>query len=227
MEHAPRPGMAVLLAVGGQTWRTEMWSLDPAALTLSLGEMPPLDLLRLDPGARVSCRYHETQALCVFDSTVLGQETREGRRLLALAVPAQVARNQRRRHIRVARRVPLKLRLPLRNEALGKARGREFTMVCWVEGVAVNISAGGLRVVLHLPRQHTVAQHAEARVRLEVGGERLRDRRLSFIRRDWSTDEVVLVYAFADLSPAEAERLEHSNLSWLHQQSPAAPAGDL
>jgi hypothetical protein len=226
MDHAPRPGTAVLLAVGSQTWRTELWGLDGSTLTLSLGEMPPLDLLRMDPGTHVSCRYHDTQALCTFDSTVLGQETREGRRLLALSAPGQVARNQRRRHLRVSRSVPLKLRLPLRNEALGKARGREFVMGCWVEGVAVNISAGGLRVVLRLPRGHAVAHHAEALVRMEVGGERLRDRRLSFIRRDWSTDDVVLVYSFADLSPVEAERLEHSNMSWLHQQTTATPTGD-
>jgi len=95
-----------------------------------------------------------------------------------------------------------------------------------VEAVAVNISAGGLRVVLRLPRGHAVAQHAEALVRLDVGGEHLRDRRLSFIRRDWSTDDVMLVYAFADLSPEEAERLEHSNMSWLHQQGSTAQAGD-
>lgn len=223
MENPPPPGTAVLLAVGGQTWRTELWSAEGASLRLSLGEMPPLELLRLDPGMRVSCRYHDSQALCTFESAVLGQATVEGRRLLELASPVQVSRNQRRRHLRVARRVPLKVRLPLRNDALSKACSREFILSCWVEGVAVNVSAGGLRAVLRLPRHHAVAPHGEALVRLELGGEVLHDRRLAFVRRDWSTDEVVLVYAFADLSRQEAERIEGFNLNWLHQQSQIPP----
>ncbi|MFA7329893.1 MAG: hypothetical protein WC326_02355 [Candidatus Delongbacteria bacterium] len=219
MDNPPRPGTAILLAVGGQTWRTELAGLEQGALQLSLGEMPPLELLRLDPGTKVSCRYHDSQALCIFDTTVRGQLHEAERHLLELEAPPQVARNQRRRHLRVSRRVPMTLRLPLRNEALGKVRGREFVMTCWVEAVAVNISAGGMRMLLHVPRQHSVAQHRDAHVRFELGGEVFRDRRLTFVRRDWSTDDVVLVYEFADLSRDEAERIEGFNLNWLHQQS--------
>ncbi len=219
MDNTPRPGMAILLAVGGQTWRTEFVGLEEGALQLSLGEMPPLELLRLDPGTKVSCRYHDSQALCLFDTTVRGQLHEKERHLLELEAPSQVARNQRRRHLRVSRHVPMTLRLPLRNEALSKVRGKEFVMNCWVEAVAVNISAGGMRMLLRLPRQHSVAQHREAHVRFELGGEVFRDRRLTFVRRDWSSDDVVLVYEFADLNRDEAERIEGFNLSWLQQQS--------
>ena len=219
MDSPPRPGSAILLAVGGQIWRTALWRVEEDSLLLSLGEIPPVELLRLDSGLKVSCRYHESQVLCTFDSSVRGHGLEDGQHLLEVATPPQVSRNHRRRHLRVVRHVPLKLRLPLRNDALTKLRGKDFIQLCWIEAVAVNISAGGLRAVLSLPRHHSVAQHPEAKVRLELGGEVLHDRRLTYVRRDWSTDDVVLVYAFADLSHEEAERIEGYNLSWLNQNS--------
>jgi hypothetical protein len=109
----------------------------------------------------------------------------------------------------------MQLRLPLRNEALTRSRGREFIQMCWVSATTLNISAGGFRAVLTLPRHHVVANHREAHVRFELAGERFRDRRLTFIRRESAYDEPVLAYSFADLSPEEVGRIEDFNLGRL------------
>jgi len=226
MDALPMAGTPILLELDGGTWRLELVEHLPPServLRLALGEMPPLELTRLEPGRRVACRFHEGETLGAFESRVSGLVKVDGRQQLELERPHSISRSPRRKHVRVNRRLAMKVRLPLRNEALCRAVGREMVMDCWVQATAVNISAGGFRVVLELPRHHSVAPHREARVRFDLAELHILDRRVNLVRRDWSTGETVLVYAFLDLSPAETAGIEAFNLNWLGT-APAVPA---
>jgi hypothetical protein len=217
MDELPRPGTAVHLALGGQTWRTTVAAAGPEGLLLSLGEIAPAELLELESGQRLACRFHEAQALCTFGAVLEGQVRTESGDCLQLALAGPVERRQRRQHVRVSLKVPLQLRLPLRNDALTRARhAQEFILECWVQALAVNLSAGGFRALLTLPRHHSVALHKEGRVRMDFAGLRLRDRGLLFLRRDWSSDQAQIIYMFADLAPDEIDRIESYSLDWLH-----------
>jgi hypothetical protein len=225
MDELPRPGAPILLAVAGQTWRTQLLEGDEASLLVSLGEMPPAQLLSMELGTRVSCRFHDQQALSTFESTLRGLVQSNGQMCLMLERPGRITRSQRRQYVRVDVKVEMQLRLMLRNDALTRARGQEFTQLCWVQAMAVNISAGGFRATLSLPALHSVVAHREAHVRFELGGERFRDRRVAFLRRD-PGDEAVFIYTFADLSRAEIERIEGINLSRLHAGASSEEKGD-
>lgn len=223
MESLPRPGTPVLLAVGGLTFRMVLLEADEHRLVLSMGEVPPLELTRLEPEAAVTCRFHDGAVLGVFQTRVRGRVAAGAREGLELECPTQVTRSARRQHMRVSRRVPMQLRLPLRNDDLSRFRGRDFVQLCWVQATTVNIGAGGFRAMLVLPRHHSVVPHREARVRFELAGERFLDRVLNFIRRDWTNDETLLAYSFTDLSPAEMERIEGFNLSWMQAGQASEP----
>lgn len=208
MDELPRPGTAVHLAVDDRTWRTELVEAGPDGLLLSLGETAPPELLRLESGLHLTCRYHESQAVCTFTGTLLGSVRHGELDCLRLALDQPVARSQRRQHARVTVRIPLHLRLPLRNEALSQSLGRDFILDCWVQATALNISAGGFRAALVLPRQHVVANHRQATARFELAGLHFHDRPLNFIRRDWSSEEPLHIYMFADLQQGEIEAIE-------------------
>lgn len=229
MDALPVAGTPILLELEGSTWRLELTqALLPSerVLRLSLGEMPPLELTRLEKGRRVNCRFHEGEILGAFESRILGHAQDDGCSILELERPQSISRAPRRKHVRVNRRLAMKLRLPLRNEALGRSLGHEWVMSCWVQATAVNISAGGFRVVLDLPRHHEVATHREALVRFDLADIHIHDRPVGLVRRDWSSSETILVYAFADLSPAEVAGIEAFNLNWLGT-SPATPTKEL
>jgi hypothetical protein len=218
MDALPMVGTPVLLELEGVTWRLELVASvfpDARVLRLALGEMPPLELMRLEKGRRVACRFHEGQILGAFEGRVAGVVKEDGRAILELDRPASISRSPRRKHVRVNRHVAMKLRLPLRNEALGRALGKDFTMLCWVQATAVNISAGGVRVVLELPRHHSAAPHREAVLRFDLSELHIHDRKVNLVRRDWSTGDTVMIYTFVDLSPEEVQAIEAHNMNWL------------
>lgn len=213
-------GMALLIEHEGSTWRTQVANAaDP--LLVFLGDLIPEELAGLPTGTRLACRFHLPMGIVRFESSVLGRQRDGGRECLRLAPPERVAQEQRRQHLRVSRKLPLHLRLSLKNEALSRAKGRDFLYDCWIEAVALNISAGGLSALLHLPRGHAVAPHKQALVRFELSERGFKDKALTFVRRDWNQDETILVYQFASLVPEETDWIERHNLRWM-QRLPGA-----
>jgi hypothetical protein len=213
----PPPGTAILLVVGEQTWRTKLVLGGSDGLLLDVGDLVPESLRALTLGRMMQCRYHETESLTTFQCAFKGfQRSADRRELLLLGEPDSVVRNQRRQHVRVSRKIPIQLQLKLRNDQLSRSLGKEYAYKCWVEGEAINISAGGFRAALSLPMHHSVANHRDALIRFDLNDRRFRDRRLDFIRRDWSSEENIIVYRFGDLSHDEIVWLEQNNSSWLH-----------
>jgi c-di-GMP-binding flagellar brake protein YcgR len=215
-------GAGLLIEHGGRTWRTQV-VIGGEPLLVSVGELIPADLAALPAGTRLDCRLHDANGVLRFESRVLGRQAHGRLDCLRLSDPARQSHQQRRQHLRVTRRLPVKLRLPLKNETLSRAKGREMLFDCWVEALALNLSAGGLRLLLQLPRQHAVAPHRRAQLRFELGGREFRDKPLNFVRRDWSQDETLLVYQFAALDPGESEWIEAHNLRWVQRQPSATP----
>jgi len=218
---ALQEGTPLLLERAGRTWRTEIVAAgDP--LLVALGDLAPADLAGLPAGTALVGRYHTRDGVVRFETAVLGLQRHAGADCLRLAPPERVDRQQRRKHLRVARRLPVQLRLPLRNDALSKAKGRDMQYDCWIEAVAVNIGAGGFRVLLKLPRAHSVAPHRQASVRFTLEDRLFRDKTLRFLRRDWGHDDPLLVYAFAGLDAEETAWIERHNLRWMQPASGAA-----
>lgn len=220
MSEGLHPGMALLIEHAGRTWRTEVVrASDP--LRVHLGDLVPEELADLPAGTTLACRFHRPEGVVRFDSNVLGRCKDEGRECLSLAPPEHMASEKRRRHLRISRRIDMRLRLPLKNDALSRAKGRDYLYDAWIEAVAVNISAGGFRARLELPRHHSPAPHRQALVRFELEGRAFKDCALVFVRRDWNQDETIHVYQFASLDDEATDWIERHNLRWM-QRKPGA-----
>lgn len=127
--------LSVESSPNGGTYEVRVEGADQRHLYL---EPPQADgqALHLPPGAPVGLRIDSPHGRCEF-STVVAQAGAAGDGCLALVLPAQARRLQRRQHLRAAVSLPLRLaRLP--------GPGEPPAGLSFADGRTSNISAGGL-----------------------------------------------------------------------------------
>ena len=207
-------GLILLIQHGRRTWRTQLTVVGASTLKLDAGSMLPKELLHMQRGTPLTCRYHLNAATCYFDTHFLGLEGTGAQTRILITAPENITLRQRRQHLRAARMTPVALRVPILNKALSRGENR-ISYNCWVPGVALNVSAGGLKAMLELPLKHDILPHKEAWLNMRIDGLDLRSRILRWVRVDMSTEKTVQIYAFSDLSHSEMEAIENLNLRWL------------
>ena len=210
-----KTGMTLMIQSGLQTWRTRVERIEDDDVVLDAGSLLPDELTELEPASRLTCRFHLSHSVCSFESSFLGIEEGEEQDWVRIQAPRSISQHQRRQHPRAARRMPIKMRLPLFNRPLSRSRDRDYIFICWVEGTALNISAGGFKAELNLPRGHKISPHDVAEITLELDGLKLNRRSVRWLRIDWSTDEPLQVYTFEDLEQAEIDVINQNNQHWL------------
>jgi c-di-GMP-binding flagellar brake protein YcgR len=215
MSQSLHEGATLILDRQGRTWRTTLVRQLMGYLLVDVGDLVPVELEALKKGTFLTVRSHEQEALLLFETTVIGLVEIRGKHLLKLDLPLNLERRQRRKHLRVTRRLPVQLFLRLKNDFISRNHAEIFSYDCWVEATAVNVSAGGLRILLNLPKRHSVLSSDQVRISCHFDDLRLQKRPLKWLRRDSSTEDVVLVFTFIDLNPIETEQLEKQNLRWL------------
>jgi hypothetical protein len=219
VENEIKIGQTLILQNASTTWRTAFIKKDDDFYYLDMGSLILNDLESLERGTVLECRYHLSRAMCEFEATFAGFEEIGGLKMIKITVPVNVTEVQRRSHIRLTTRMNVHLRLPLLNIALSRSRGKKMVFGCWVEGVAVNLGAGGFRAELKLPRGHEVYGHKRALINFGLAGRFFEERELGWIRQETNTDEVVHVYEFKDLTQEDMDYIENHNSRWTSTSS--------
>jgi hypothetical protein len=210
-----REGATIILDRRGRTWRTQLIRVTDENLIVDVGEILPSALASLEVGTSILGRTHEQEYRISFETTILSFTEDFGHNYLSLSPPQNYERRQRRKHLRVMRRIPASLNVTLRNDILTRSLGKSFQYDCWIQATIVNISGGGLRMLPHVPKKHSVISSGVPKITCDFEGVYLDTRPLNWVRMDWSSDEPVLVFSFADLTDDEGAEIEKHNVRWL------------